>query len=90
MQSAHAHVSVFITLKGLILRETDKAIQFQVQGEEGKALYTDWFPKSQINLVNRSYIAGGADKDSISVAEWILKERDKKVASAYAVASKGE
>lgn len=66
----------YTPIKGNILRETDKAIQFEIEEIAGQTLEdrtTMWFPLSQMKSITRSH---STELDSIEVAEWILKKAE--------------
>ena len=66
----------FIKLTGTKLRETEKAVHFQVDEVSDEPLedsVTHWFPISQIS----SQTTGTADgKDIIKVAKWICQSKE--------------
>jgi len=57
-----------VTLKGTILRRTDKAIQFQFE-DDGK---TEWFPVSQMS---ENHESGSVGEDTIVVSKWICDQK---------------
>ena len=66
----------FIKLTGTKLRETDKAVHFQVDKVGDTALeesVTHWFPFSQISSQTSSHTDG---QDEIKVAKWICQSKE--------------
>lgn len=66
------------TLGGSYIRETAKALQFQVEtidGQliEGGELKTEWFPFSQVSQIFKSKDAG---EDKIVVSKWICEQKE--------------
>lgn len=65
-----------VTLSGTKLRETDKAVQFQVVAISGNKLekeITTWFPFSQME---KSFTSpDSSSEDWIIVSEWIVKQK---------------
>lgn len=65
-----------ITLSGTWLRETDKAVYFEVQGISGSPItpyISAWFPFSQAEKWFKS--PDGDGEDWIIVSEWIVKQK---------------
>jgi len=71
-----ATATEFIKLTGTKLRETEKAVHFQVDEVADEPLedsVTHWFPISQIS----NQTTGTADgKDIIKVAKWICESKE--------------
>lgn len=66
----------YYKLKGTILHETEKAIQFNIDSVQGEYLedsQTEWFPISQTKSITRT---SGQGTDEIEVAEWLLKRKE--------------
>lgn len=49
-----------VSIQGTILRESEKAIQFNWEDTNGKNR-TDWFPISQLNEIHRTHERDGVD-----------------------------
>jgi hypothetical protein len=67
----------YIKLTGTKLRETEKAVQFnvlKVQDEELEETVTHWFPFSQIKSQSTNPNVSG--HDTISVADWICRSKE--------------
>jgi hypothetical protein len=67
--------NTYITIRGQIGRETDKAIQFTVQAignDDIEEEPTEWFPLSQVEKIWRNK---GTTPDEMQVSEWILKAK---------------
>ena len=65
-----------LTIKRTRLRESEKAVQFNVQDISGEPLEkakTEWFPYSQIKS---SVISKDLNEDILVVSEWILNQKD--------------
>jgi hypothetical protein len=56
-----------VTFTGTILRETDKAVQFAIEGQT-----TEWFPLSQMDSLKRTNTVG---EDEIVVTKWIAEKK---------------
>lgn len=70
-----SRITVHHTIKGTILRETEKALQFRVDSISGEDIdsKTEWFPKSQIDKQFTSKVDG---EDWLLVSEWILQQKE--------------
>lgn len=71
------------TLQGYAMRETDKAILFEVYQLDGQEINLTrremWFPFSQVKSITRAAPTtdGNAiEYDNIQVKEWILKQKE--------------
>ena len=65
------------TVHGLLIRETDKAVLFEVRGigtGRFKEKFNVWFPLSQITKIHTA--PNIEDEDYIMVKEWILVAKD--------------
>lgn len=58
-----------VEFTGTIMRETEKAIQFDVEGQT-----TEWFPFSQTEKLTRDDKTVG--KDKITVTKWIADKKN--------------
>lgn len=74
-----AKPKTYSTLKGSILRETEKAIHFRID-MPGDLLHdeTFWFPISQMKRVKRSH---SSDLDEIEIADWLIEQKSQDVAN---------
>lgn len=72
MKAAEDKEPVLIALTGKVQRVTEKAILFSGQSADGQSLNA-WFPKSQVDLSERSM--GGFDQ--LHVPEWLFNEKMK-------------
>lgn len=68
------------TIHGLIVRETDKAVLFELHAIGTAAPFerpyrNHWFPLSQIQKIHRNPILGEENKDWILIKEWILQAK---------------
>lgn len=66
----------YYSLQGSIIRETEKAILFQVEEINGLPIDDspqEWFPLSQVKSILRST---NSDLDKIEVKEWILQQKE--------------
>jgi hypothetical protein len=67
---------VYKAIEGQIAFETEKAIQFKVINKEtGQVIKTEWFPKSQLATVHRSYDEIEGTFDIMLATEWILGQK---------------
>ena len=71
------------TLQGYAMRETDKAILFEVYQLDGQDIDLTkremWFPFSQVKSITRPPrgVDGSAiEYDNLTVKEWILKQKE--------------
>jgi hypothetical protein len=73
-----ARVNKYVVLKGSIIRESEKAIRFNVC-DPGSILdeETFWFPLSQIKAIHRSH---NQEEDSIEVADWLIEAKANELA----------
>lgn len=62
-------------IEGAILRETEKAIQFKFEDDDGES-HTEWFPLSQVRAIHRSPNKE-TDADVIEVSEWIYNQKEE-------------
>ena len=65
-----------VTLSGTWLRETDKAVYFEVRAISGSPIdphQSEWFPFSQAEKWHKSPDGDGGDW--IIVSEWIVKQK---------------
>lgn len=67
--------TVYVTLTGRRLGETEKAVRFRVQklGEQDIEPTTEWFPLSQISKMYKDPLS--VNNDWIMVAEWIVDQK---------------
>ena len=62
--------STYTSISGKIIKETDAAMLFKIQGE------SHWFPLSQITEIHRDVGNGGdEERDIIKVADWLLVKK---------------
>lgn len=59
-----------VTIDGIIIKETEKAILFQFTNINGVGC-KEWFPLSQINKIQQ-----GEDFDTIVVSRWIAQRKE--------------
>lgn len=65
-----------ITLKGTILRKTEKAVQFSIHdisGDPQTPIHITWFPFSQVKSTKTSSNVG---EDILIVSEWIMSQKE--------------
>lgn len=66
-----------VTLKGSIIRDSDKAICFTIHDISGCPLDPpeehEWFPLSQVEKIVR---AKEPEEDILIVSEWIMKQKE--------------
>lgn len=74
--------TVYISLRGFIIAETEKAILFDVTSVSGCDIgqtKREWFPLSQVAKINRAskQAEPGSEeaKDEISAAEWLCEKK---------------
>lgn len=68
--------TVYQTLVGRIVKETEKAILFSVVDKETlKTIKQEWFPKSQISSFGGIYDEIDGTFQYILASEWIIKEK---------------
>ena len=60
----------FVTIKGTIVAETDKAIRFKFQDED-EVERNEWFPFSQVDELHRT------DPAKLVVSIWIYGQKEK-------------
>jgi hypothetical protein len=70
--------NVYVTLTGNKMKETEKAVLFQIQKISGTPVKlpksTQWFPLSQVQKMFKDPTQSGVD--TITVSEWILKQKE--------------
>jgi hypothetical protein len=65
-----------VILTGYRLKETDKAVQFQVETVDGEPLQeakTEWFPLSQVESSQTTHTPD--EMDTLTVSEWIVEQK---------------
>jgi hypothetical protein len=80
---SRASNTVYLSLKGFIIAETDKAILFDVTSVSGTDLgqiKREWFPLSQVSKITRAskQAEPGSEeaKDTICAAEWLCAKKN--------------
>lgn len=66
-----------VILTGYLLRESDKAVQFQVETVDGEPLgkpKTEWFPFSQVESSQITHSPN--EMDTLTVSQWIVDQKD--------------
>lgn len=83
MTRTHTHKTpVYRALSGQIIRETELAIQFTVHAPLSQANgNTEWFPKSQLSSIHRTYDVVEGTFDILMASEWILGQKNCLMAS---------
>jgi len=69
----------YVTLQGYKIRETDKAVQFEIHEVAGDPLESpkkEWFPFSQMKSQTYNKTPGSNDFDTITVTQWIAEQKD--------------
>lgn len=66
-----------VILTGYRLRESEKAVQFQVETVAGEPLSepkTEWFPFSQVESSQTTHTPD--EMDTLTVSQWIVDQKD--------------
>lgn len=68
--------NIYRSLVGTVLRETEKAIQFQIDLSDARCpepvLKSEWFPRSQLSSI---HVSKQDNCDVIMASEWILGQK---------------
>ena len=66
----------YTKIEGTITRETPAALLFTIEDNYNEESSSHWFPKSQIvSITRRAENMDSIDVDTISVANWLLKQK---------------
>lgn len=81
-----AYNNIYRSIRGKILRITDKAVQFQVRDSEALTvedeIKTEWLPKSHLKFENTK--ADDFGEVTVMASEWILNQKGWKHLSVAA------
>lgn len=71
-----------VVLLGNVVKETAKALLFEVQGPMGER--AEWFPKSQVALVDLAF-EGGDAAPALEAPAWLVMSKGLKAAAGWNV-----